>query len=62
MLAIAMFVLFGVSLGYVLYKAIRRLFGLLLSFNRKIEDFRSRADIAAQAWRYGNEDPDVKKD
>jgi hypothetical protein len=62
MLAVSMLVLFGVSLGYALYRLVRKLIGILIKFNSRVEDIRSRADIAAQAWRYGNDDPDMKKD
>ncbi len=61
MLAASLFILFGVSLAYVLYRLIRKLFSVLLGVNRKVEDMAHRAEVAVEAFRFASEDPDAIK-
>lgn len=62
MVAMAMFILFGIILAYVLYKLVRKLLGGLMSFNRKVENMAHRAEVAVEAFRFADQDPDVVKD
>jgi hypothetical protein len=58
MVAMAMFVLFGLSLAYVIYKLIRQVIGLFNTFNRRINKMARSAEVAVEAFRYSHEDPD----
>jgi hypothetical protein len=58
MLAMSMFVLFGLTIAYAIYKLIRTLFGLFNTFNRRISRMTHNAQVAIEAFKYGNEDPD----
>jgi hypothetical protein len=53
-----MFVLFGFTLAYVIYKLIRKLFNLFNTFNRRINKMAHSAEVAVEAFRYSSEDPD----
>ena len=57
MLVASMFILFGVSIAYVLYKLIRKMMDIFGSFNRKVTRMVHNAETALEVMKYGEEDP-----
>lgn len=57
-----MFILFGISVAYVLYRLIRKLFGAMMFFNRRVNNMAHRAEVAVEAFKYADDNPDDVKD